>query len=142
MSVEFSAVCRVQVDLNVVGRATELWLGLILRGSPSVLVNGDERDAEVWIGTAGRIFATVASPGSHEFADSWVLTAELVDRDEATWILAIVMASTAAVLYDGRLLDEATLLVPASAHEMLSLLAAAGPEEPSEVLRRARPLGA
>lgn len=143
MSIEFGAVTPLQPQLEVVGRATGLLLTGTFQATAPVVSETSDHGMTFHLGGAASAFTTVEPPGSHEFAASWFTSCSPMTREPLAWLLALVAAAATAVLFDGRLIDEAGLLPPnQDATELLSRVLHSDskvPEDIVEALRRRPP---
>lgn len=120
MSIEFGAICPSPPQVEVIGRASGLWLSAVL-GSPAPVTTEIRGEGVTFhLGSAASAFTTVHGPGEHEYADSWLTICGPESREPLAWLLAVVAAATTAELYGGRFIDDARLLsVGRSARELL-----------------------
>lgn len=78
--------------------------------------SGDEPPWTFAWGSAAYVLLTPLPPDRHEFADRWfVLAQPMARQDDLALLLAVVLAATSGLIYDGAIVDEQGMLGEAAA---------------------------
>jgi hypothetical protein len=112
LAVEIGLLCVEQPDPRLIERFVGPLMTAVL-GSESVgsWIDVDDDVWQVAWGGAVSSQAVLLSRGSHEFGEGWFLTVSPGERgQELSLLLAVVVAVSASILHDGRILDELALV--------------------------------
>lgn len=112
MAIEIGAVCREAPDAakiaDLVGPLMSSALGCAL-----VAAWADNTENGVWLidwGGSATSHIVPLSKGLHEFGDNWYLNIEPGERGvDLSILLAVIVATAAAILFDGQVIDELPL---------------------------------
>jgi hypothetical protein len=138
MAVELGVHCKPRPDAGLIERVAGPLMSSVL-GSPFVAAWIDESD-DTWIinwGGAAAAHLVLLPRGRHEFGADWFASVAPAERGiDLSLLLAIVVAIIIAVVGDGELVDELSLLgnKPSSASEILVRMLANRERSTAEVL--------
>jgi hypothetical protein len=112
MSVEIGVACRQAPTAEKIAALTGPLMSAAV--GCSLVESAAESTGDVWtIAWGGVTTAQIVSlpAGMHEFADNWYLNVAPGQRSvDVSLLLAIVTAAAAAILYDGRIVDDSSLV--------------------------------